>query len=1157
MKIQKIFIRNLNSLAGEHTINFNERPLSDASLFAITGPTGAGKSTILDAICLALYNTYPRNDKKGITQTTMSQTGALISKGASDCFIRVEYSQNDQLYRSQWSVRFNKKNNLNNREQALFIFNKNTQIWDILESDNKVPEKNTEITSLDFVQFTRSILLAQGEFSALLTAKKDDRYAIMEKITGADIYRKIGKKVFEKYTFLKTAIENEMLKVSSVKLLSEEEIQQYIFEQSEINAKLIDWKREKETMGRIKKVKEDIENDKLLAQQIMDKLSEWEKDDIAFFADKEKLKRYQSFHHLINHWDNIKKIENDLIDIQDDLLSDKNLLDTENFNINQKLEIWSQRLNMPLTREQFIQTLQSILTQIHQAKEAKKKAFENLEIANSEKKNAEKDLENAIIEKNDLVQIIELNNKEYQNLTSDIINFESEKPFFEFLPKWKLLFEKLKQNTFKLYDELDFNISVPFSDVVQSIDIELKNIDDSIHKILEKGDRQSIDQTITENSLLLNTLKNALDGLKGQQELSLQYDEIEKQNQMYDLEIPLLKSSIEDLKKAISEHEIALEDIEKILALAAQEENLSLLRDNLVDGEPCPLCGSVHHPGIEKKAVETLSTKKQLLKKAVDLLREEKDNLSSKYSAIEINYERNEQEKNKIKKNRTDFLNGTLWINLKNEYPENDINIHFLEDQVVAIQKMITQLSDIQNEFNRLDALKDKRSVTIQKSNRLKQIEEEKDALIEEIRKSVSISQYSEIKPILTNLSEKKDKFDLLEESIKACKSTLENNEVRLENAKKNETSFFETLQSRISKVEEASKNYLDRDAQCQKLPDIENPLEDLSETSVMQDMLSKSKILYDSIEKLTLKFENLTLENQEKKASLVLETEKAGLKNVEDLEKINLTLEERKQFSEKQDDLLRRQSSLLSNKNAVENRLASFSKEDQPDITLEDINLALNTLETIIEENQNAKGKIAQKLDTDSQVRRMYEDQLTLIEEKKMELKPFELLNRMIGDGTGKKFNEYAQELTLKQLLKSTNDNLALINSRYLLDMHLEGEDENYLYVIDQFMGNNRRAVNSTLSGGETFLISLSMALGLSDLAAGKAELGNLFIDEGFGSLDPETLENALSMLEELQYKRGRQIGIISHVTELKERITTQIKVIPTLGGNSKIECV
>ena len=230
--------------------------------------------------------------------------------------------------------------------------------------------------------------------------------------------------------------------------------------------------------------------------------------------------------------------------------------------------------------------------------------------------------------------------------------------------------------------------------------------------------------------------------------------------------------------------------------------------------------------------------------------------------------------------------------------------------------------------------------------------------------------------------------------------------------------------------------------------------------------------------------------------------------------------------------------------------------QQDQTDIALDQIIDDLKILEDTISGHHSKKGSIGQIIETDQHARSKYKKELIALEEKKKEIKPFELLNNMIGDAQGKRFNEYAQELTLKRLLQATNSNLALINARYLLDMHQEGEDMNHLYVIDQYMGNNRRAAKSTLSGGESFLVSLSMALGLSDLASGKAELGNLFIDEGFGSLDPATLESAISMLEEIQYKRGRSIGIISHVSELKDRITTQIKVIPTLGGNSKIVC-
>jgi DNA repair exonuclease SbcCD ATPase subunit len=121
MKIQKIFIRNLNSLAGDHHIDFNKKPLANSTLFAITGPTGSGKSTILDAICLALYNASPRLDQS-ITSGLLLKSGALISKGATEAFVSVEYTQGSDRYKSQWSIAYNRNNNLNERKQELSTF---------------------------------------------------------------------------------------------------------------------------------------------------------------------------------------------------------------------------------------------------------------------------------------------------------------------------------------------------------------------------------------------------------------------------------------------------------------------------------------------------------------------------------------------------------------------------------------------------------------------------------------------------------------------------------------------------------------------------------------------------------------------------------------------------------------------------------------------------------------------------------------------------------------------------------------------------------------------------------------------------------------------------------------------------------------------------
>ena len=163
-----------------------------------------------------------------------------------------------------------------------------------------------------------------------------------------------------------------------------------------------------------------------------------------------------------------------------------------------------------------------------------------------------------------------------------------------------------------------------------------------------------------------------------------------------------------------------------------------------------------------------------------------------------------------------------------------------------------------------------------------------------------------------------------------------------------------------------------------------------------------------------------------------------------------------------------------------------------------------------------------------------------------------WELLSRYIGDAVGKSFSTFAQGLTQRRLIILANIRLRKLSDRYLLDIPNENTDDE-LMVIDTYLGDERRSIK-TLSGGETFIVSLSMALGLSDLASGNIKLESLFIDEGFGSLDPETLDTAISKLEQLQMESNKMIGIISHVDSLKERIGTQIQLEKGNNGFSKI---
>jgi exonuclease SbcC len=168
--------------------------------------------------------------------------------------------------------------------------------------------------------------------------------------------------------------------------------------------------------------------------------------------------------------------------------------------------------------------------------------------------------------------------------------------------------------------------------------------------------------------------------------------------------------------------------------------------------------------------------------------------------------------------------------------------------------------------------------------------------------------------------------------------------------------------------------------------------------------------------------------------------------------------------------------------------------------------------------------------------------------------IRKWEQLFALLG-GSKAAFNTYVQRLTLTNLIAFANVHLYKLNKRYSLKMKEDFKDNEELVfeLVDHYQSDQQRLVD-TSSGGEKFLISLSLALGLSDLASHNVEIQSLFIDEGFGTLDNNTLETVVSTLETLQ-AHGKMIGIISHVENLKERIPVQVKVLKKRNGQSIIE--
>ncbi|MFT5385538.1 MAG: exonuclease SbcC, partial [Saprospiraceae bacterium] len=232
----------------------------------------------------------------------------------------------------------------------------------------------------------------------------------------------------------------------------------------------------------------------------------------------------------------------------------------------------------------------------------------------------------------------------------------------------------------------------------------------------------------------------------------------------------------------------------------------------------------------------------------------------------------------------------------------------------------------------------------------------------------------------------------------------------------------------------------------------------------------------------------------------------------------------------------------------------ADLKKEKEKNLSDQEkaiINTQLLEVEDEYQQAQQKIGAIKEKLTQNEQRKVESKKLLEDIENQRNEYNRWAKLNDIIGQADGKKFRVFAQGLTLKKLTVLANNHLQQLNGRYFI---LKRSDEDLsLEIVDTYQADNVRSMN-TLSGGESFLVSLSLALGLSDLAGRNTNINSLFIDEGFGTLDESTLDMAISTLENLQ-SSGKTIGIISHVKELKERISTQIIIRKAGSGFSQIE--
>lgn len=239
------------------------------------------------------------------------------------------------------------------------------------------------------------------------------------------------------------------------------------------------------------------------------------------------------------------------------------------------------------------------------------------------------------------------------------------------------------------------------------------------------------------------------------------------------------------------------------------------------------------------------------------------------------------------------------------------------------------------------------------------------------------------------------------------------------------------------------------------------------------------------------------------------------------------------------------------------EDALAAFEQTaaalgEKPEKT--PLSAAAQALEKSISGGTERKALIAQRLKEIAQNRKALQELKHAEREQKQRVEKWGRLNVFIGSSSGDKFSRMAQGITFDALLRYANAGLSRMTDRYILVRETAGGAKPLeLAVVDTYQAGEKRPV-SNLSGGESFLVSLALALGLSEMSSGRARIDSLFIDEGFASLDDDYLEAALQTLSTLSTREGKLVGVISHVEALKERIDTQIEVRKRSGGRSTL---